>query len=78
MAWWNWALVLWAMGATAGAAWLAVVLAQRVERREGQHQESDDLGWLLDEDSGRLAPARIPTPLLLLARLRHAVPDRSR
>jgi hypothetical protein len=84
MAWWNWALVLWATGATAGAAWLAVVLAQRAERREEQHQESDDPGWLLEEDAGRStaepepAPARTPTPLLLLTRLRHAVPGRSR
>ena len=81
MAWWNWALVLWATGATAGMAGLAVVLSRRVERREGQLADPDDPWSLLDEAGGPVTPETtvdVRKPLLALARLRHGVPGRSR
>jgi hypothetical protein len=81
MAWWNWALVLWATGATGGMACLGVVLSRQVERREQQLAESDDPWSILDE-AGR--PATVDTtgaarkPLLPFPRLRHTAPGRSR
>jgi hypothetical protein len=81
MAWWNWALVLWATGATAGMAGLAVVLSRQVERREGQLPESDDPWSLLDEADRPVTPETtvdVRKPLLALTPLRHSAPGRSR
>ena len=83
MSWWNWALILWATGATAGAVYLGCALSMRVERAEERLPESGDLWGVLDQDAERLGPtgtttADVRTPLVLLARLRHAASLRSR
>ncbi|MGY1636305.1 hypothetical protein ACI78V_06600 [Geodermatophilus sp. SYSU D00742] len=83
MAWWNWALVLWATGATAGAGWLAVVLARHAGWHEEQGQESEALAGLLDEGAGQAStpeagPVGHRIPAVLLTRLRHTAPHRSR
>ncbi len=83
MSWWNWALILWATGATAGVVYLGCALSMRVEWAEECHRESGDLWGVLDQDAERLGAtgtrtADVRMPLVLLARLRHAASLRSR
>ena len=44
MAWWNWALTLWAAGATVAVVYLGWALSMRVEWQEKHLRESEDLG----------------------------------
>jgi hypothetical protein len=82
MAWWNWALILWATGATAGVVYLSYALSMRVEWQEKQPRESEDLWGVLDPEAGRFAsteanPLNHRIPLVLFARLRQVASERS-
>ncbi len=48
MAWWVWALIVWALTASAVVAWLTVALAVRVETLEALRAERD-LYWATEE-----------------------------
>ena len=83
MTWWNWALILWATGATAAVVYLGVALSLRVEWQEAHLRESADLWGVLDQQAGRSGTGGTGTvnarvPLVLLARLRHVASGRSR
>jgi hypothetical protein len=83
MAWWNWALILWATGATAGVVYLGYALSMRVEWREEHLRGSEDIWGVLDQEAGRFTTAEAQSmhdrmPLVLLARLRHVSSGRGR
>ena len=48
MTWWVWALIVWALTASAVVAWLTVALAVRVETLEALRAERD-LYWAPEE-----------------------------
>ncbi len=43
MAWWAWALLLWAMAASAGVLWLGARLSMKVELLAERTTDPDDL-----------------------------------